>query len=613
MGIITGRAVPKDRRTDGEISPNSGPAASQAPDSAEGPSGVDRAGAIRFDRYVLDLERGCLMAGDEEIALRPKSFELLRYLASNPGRLVSKDELLAAVWPNVVVTEDSLVQCVAELRRALCDRDQRLIRTMPRRGYRFESTTALELSPAASQVAEPPVRSERIDESTPHGRQPAGTTGKRRAPVLVAIGALAALATTIGIGWWWFGLQGRPTSAPPLSIIVLPFENFSDDPGQEHFANGVSSDLTTELSRLPGMFVISHATARTLRGKDIDPGQIGRELNVRYLLEGSVRQTREQMRINVQLVDTASGASAWADRFERERDQLHPWGDEVIGRIAMTLYFRLTRLEGDRALRERGDDPEAFDLTTRGWALVYTANKRETYHTARALFEQALEKDPRAVNALVGIGWTSAVSVLDDWSASPAADLATAESAVAQALALDPNHFIAHHVRGLTHRLRQRTQAARDAFQTAVALNPNWASGYAQLAATALELGRPEETVAAIERAIRLSPRDPNLGPWLANAGKAELHLGHYDEAASWLARAIETGTPSARNDAYLAAALALAGRADEARTALAKFRQMKPSATIASLRAQARSTEPGFVTQQERFFEGLRLAGLPE
>jgi adenylate cyclase len=410
-----------------------------------------------------------------------------------------------------------------------------------------------------------------------------------------------------------FGPHGRPAPAPPSSIIVPPFENFSDDPNQEYFADGVSSDLTTELSRLPGMFVIAHATTRTLTGKDIDPRQIGRKLNVRYLLEGSVRQTGEQMRINVQLVDTATGASVWAERFERERDQLHAWEDEVIGRIAMTLYFRLTWLEGDRALRERGDDPEAYDLTTRGWALVYKSNKREAYHTARPLFEQALEKDPRAVNAMVGIGWTAAVSVLDGWSAAPAEDLATAESAVAQALALDPNHFIAHHVRGLTHRLRQRSQAAHDAFQTAVALNPNFASAYAQLGATALELGRPEETVAAIERAIRLSPRDPNLGRWLAYAGMAELHLGRYDEAVSWLARALETGTPVARHHAYLAAALALAGRGDEAQTALAGFKQINSSATIARLRGQALSTDPGFVAQQERFFEGLRLAGLPE
>jgi Tfp pilus assembly protein PilF len=203
--------------------------------------------------------------------------------------------------------------------------------------------------------------------------------------------------------------------------------------------------------------------------------------------------------------------------------------------------------------------------------------------------------------------------VLDGWSASPAEDLAAAETSVAQALALDPNHFVAHHVRGFVLRLRQRSQAAHDAFQTAVALNPNFASGYAQLGVTALELGRPEETVPAVKRAISLSPRDPNLGPWFAISGMAELHLGHDDGAISWLARAIDTGTPVALHHAYLAGALALAGRAAEAQAALAEFRKAMPAATTARLRAQAYSTEPGFVAQRERLYDGLRIAGLPE
>jgi adenylate cyclase len=217
------------------------------------------------------------------------------------------------------------------------------------------------------------------------------------------------------------------------------------------------------------------------------------------------------------------------------------------------------------------------------------------------------------VNAIVGIGWTSAVSVLDGWSAVPAEDLAAAEAAVAEALAVEPNHFVAHHVRGFVLRLRQRSRAAHDAFQTAVALNPNFASGHAQLGVTALELGRPEETVAAVERAISLSPRDPNLGPWLAIAGMAELHLGHDDQAASWLARAIETGTPVALHHAYLASALALAGRASEAQAALAEFRRARPTATIDRLRAQALSTEPAFIAQRQRLYQGLRVAGLTE
>jgi TolB-like protein/Flp pilus assembly protein TadD len=492
----------------------------------------------------------------------------------------------------------------------LRDDNQRLIRTMPRRGYRFEATLTVEPPTAGPQAASAVARSAKTDEPALRCHEPARTPRERWVSMLVALCAVAAM---IGTTWWWFGLNNRSAPAPPFSIVVLPFDSFSDDPGQEYFADGLSSDLTTELSRLPGMFVIAHATARTFKGKDIDAGQIGRELNVRYLLEGDVRRAGDQIRVNVQLVDTAARATVWAERFERKRDQLLAWQDEVIGRIAVALNLRLTRLEGERALRERGDNPQAYDLTTRGWAQVYTAKKPATYNAARALFKQALERDPRAVNAIVGIGWTSAVSVLDGWSASPAEDLAAAETSVAQALALDPNHFVAHHVRGFVLRLRQRSQAAHDAFQTAVALNPNFASGYAQLGVTALELGRPEETVPAVKRAISLSPRDPNLGPWFAIAGMAELHLGHDDGAISWLARAIDTGTPVALHHAYLAGALALAGRAAEAQAALAEFRKAMPAATTARLRAQAYSTEPGFVAQRERLYDGLRIAGLPE
>jgi Tfp pilus assembly protein PilF len=249
----------------------------------------------------------------------------------------------------------------------------------------------------------------------------------------------------------------------------------------------------------------------------------------------------------------------------------------------------------------------------RGWALVYAAKTPDNYVSARAQFRQALERDPEAVNALAGIAWTSAILVLDGWSVSPAQDTADAEAAAAKALALNPNHVVAHHVRGFLFRMQGRTSAARDAFRTAIAINPNFAPGYAQLGASEVELGRPEAAISAVERAITLSPRDPSLGPWFAFVGMAELHMGKYQDAVSWLTRAIDTGTPIARHHASLSSALALAGRLPEAQTALAEFRKKVPSETISTLRVSAKSTDAKFVMQQERFFEGLRTAGLPE
>jgi TolB-like protein/DNA-binding winged helix-turn-helix (wHTH) protein/predicted TPR repeat methyltransferase len=616
MNIIADLDVPKDVRTSAEISPNSvGSAILGANDrpslAVAGPV------RLRFDRYVLDLERGCILAGNEEIALRPKTFEFLRYLVSNPGRLVSKDELLTAVWPNVIVSDDSLVQCVTELRRALQDHDQRLIKTVQRRGYRFEAALSVEPPTAVPRAADAPARSATNDPPPPTRHDPRKTGRARHAMLLGAIGTFAVLTATVGTGWWWFNVSNPFTAPPPFSVVVLPFNNVSDDADQDYFAAGLTIDLTTDLSRLPGAFVISPATAQTFNGKSVDARQVGRDLNVRYLLEGSVRQSGNQIRINVQLIDSGTGAHLWAERFELERDHLPAWQNDIVGRIATALNYRLTRLESERTFRERRDYPDAHDLTTRGWALVYREKTSRNYDAARALFKQALERDPQAVNAMAGIGWVSGVSVLSGWSAAPSEDVSAAEAAVVQLLAIDPNHVVGHHVRGFLLRLQRRPEAARDAFRTVVALDANFAPGYAQLGVTELELGRPEEAISSLEHAIRLSPRDPNLGHWLGFIGMAELHQGRHAEAASWLARSIQIdmdpGTPTALQHAYFVSALALAGRPAEARVALADFRRAKPSATIARVRAAALSTEAAFVSQQEYLYEGLRIAGLPE
>ena len=615
MNIKDGFDVPKDGRTSAENSPNSLRATAIV--GANDLSSLAAADGRRiwFDGYILDFQRGCLLAGDKEIALRPKTFEFLRHLVSNPGRLVSKDELLSAVWPNIVVTDDSLVQCVTELRRALQDHDQRLIKTVQRRGYRFEAVLSAEPSAAEPRGSAAPTQSATDEASAPTRHDPRRASRARGAAMLAAIGAFALLMTALGASWWWFSAGDRFTAPPQLSIIVLPFKNIGDDPDQENVAASVSIDLTTDLSRIPGAFVIAHGTAQTFKGQNVDVRQVGRDLNVRYVIEGSLRRSGNEVRIDVGLVEAGSGRHLWTERFTLERNEIAAWQDEIVGRIASALNFRLARVETERTLRERRDYPDAYDLTTQGWALIYTAKSPENYDAAHKLFRQALGRNPKSANALAGLGWSSAISVLNGWSMSPAADVAVAEAAVAQLLAIDPNHVVGHHVRGFLLRLQRRTGAAREAFRTAAALNPNFAPAYAQLGVTETESGRPEKAINWIERAIRLSPRDPDHSLWLTFIGIAELHRGRLQEAVFFLGRALEvdTSTPTAVQRAYLASALMLVGRTTEGRAALAEFRKAKPSATIASLRAAARSTDSVFIAQQERFFEGLRMAGLPE
>jgi TolB-like protein/Tfp pilus assembly protein PilF len=484
-----------------------------------------------------------------------------------------------------------------------------LIKTVTGRGYRFDAQLSVEPEPQAPGKLAPGDPAGKPAPMDPDTAAPAW-----RRPLLLAgaSAVVAFVAAALFAAWWWGGADAEQRSAPPFSIVVLPFENLGNE-SDDYFAEGITSDLSTELSRLPGLFVIAHATARSLKDKLSDMRQVGRDLGVRYLLQGSVRRDAGRLRLNIQLVSSDTGASVWAERFERRDDELSAWQDEVVGRITTALNYRLTRLESDRGLKERRGNPQAADLAVRGWAQVYSAKHPDRYLSARALFEQALERDPEAVHALAGLGWTSAVIVLDGWSTSPAEDVATAEDAAARALALEPNHFVAHHVRGFVLRLQRRPEAAREAFRTAIAINPNFAPGHAQVGATELALGEPAAAIAAVQRAIRLSPRDPSLGPWLGILGSAELHRGNDRQAAVWLARAIDTGTPIALNHAYLASALAHQGRQAEAREALAEFRERMPAATITGLRVNARSKETRFVTQQERLFEGLRMAGLTE
>jgi TolB-like protein/DNA-binding winged helix-turn-helix (wHTH) protein/Tfp pilus assembly protein PilF len=602
--------VLKDDRITPEISLSRDSDKSQGAAIGGLPSGQER---IAFNGFVLDLQRGCLLHRDQEIALRRKAYEVLTYLVRNCGRLVPKDELMKAVWPNVIVTDDSLFQCIGELRRALQDEQQRLIKTVQRRGYRLEADLSLEPAmtlPADVDIPHLPAAAEK----SPPTDMSSIAKLSRIVSVLASIAVLIAIAT-FSIHKWWPSASVQSAPGTPVSLVVLPFRSLSNDPQSDTFAAGVTVELTSDLSRLPGAVVISPATAHAFKDALVDARHVGRDLNVRYVVQGTVAWSQKEIRINVQLIEVATGRHIWADRQVREAAQVPSWQDEVVGAIASALNFKLTSLESDRILRERSHDPQAYDLTTRGWALVYSAKKPENYQSALVLFKEALARDPRAVNALAGVGWVAALSVLNGWSKSPEEDMSAANRTADELLAIDPTHVVAHHVRGAALRFEKNTEAAQNEFLTAVSINPNFANSHAQLGQTHIELGHPEEGIRSLERAMRLSPRDPNVGHWTANIGIAELHLERYPEAVTWLRRSHDAGTssPTLRHRAYLVSALALAGRLDEARAALTELRSVRPNATVTGLQDISRSTNPLFIKQVQRLYDGLRIAGLPE
>jgi TolB-like protein len=401
---------------------------------------------------------------------------------------------------------------------------------------------------------------------------------------------------------------------PRLSIVVLPFANMGSDPEQEYFVDGVTESLTTDLSRMAGMFVIGRNTAFTYKGKAVDLKQIGRELNVRYVLEGSVQRGGNRMRVNVQLIEAESGAHLWAERFDKPVADLFDMQDEIVARLANALNTQLIEAEARRA--RRNPNPDSIDLYFQGMAPLYSAMNREGLTAARGFFERAVSLDSANVDALAGLALADmlfvAVLLADDGPAR----LAAGEQTAMKALALAPNHANAHYALGYIYLLTNRsTQAIAEAGQ-ALALDRNMATAHALIGFAKLNDGRAEETQPHILEALRLSPRDTIAWHWMFIAGVAEILLARDAEAVGWLRRSVENFRYMADAHIYLAAALAHLGREEEARAAAKAGLAIQPEFTIARLRGflmRAQGDNPTVWKQTERLFDGMRKAGVPE
>jgi adenylate cyclase len=403
---------------------------------------------------------------------------------------------------------------------------------------------------------------------------------------------------------------------PPLSIVVLPFTNLSNDPEQEYFADGITDDLTTDLSRISDSFVIARNTAFTYKGKSADVKQIGRELGVRYVLEGSVRRTGEQVRANVQLIDAETGAHLWADRFDTDRQHLAQAQSEITGRLARTLNLQLLQAADRRVDLEKTNNPDARDLVMRGWAFFYRPPSMDSREEARSAFERALDIDPRSIDAKLGLARILVVNLADGWSKSAQQDQARAEGLLAEALERDANRAAAHMAMGVLRRVQNRLPEAQIEFETTIALDRNEPIAYTNLGQVFLDQGQPEAAIGPIETAIRLSPHDPFLAVSYRALGACYLLLGQVDKAADLFRKARAANPRYWFVHFWLAGTLGLKGELDEARSALAESLRLKPEVdSIARWRAERPSyTNPQFTALAEKTLcVGLRCAGFPE
>src|SRR3984893_3651248 len=504
-----------------------------------------------FEGFRLDRRAGVLFRRDERgvfapMAIGSRALDILGVLVERPGDLVSRAEVMEAVWPGTVVEDSNLNVQVAALRRIL---DQNrghgsCIQTVPGRGYRFVAPVT------------------------------------RAAP------------------------DTRP--APRLSIVVLPFVNLNDDREQQSFADGITEDLTPDLSRLADMFVISCNTAFTYRNKRVDTRQIGRELGVRYVLEGNGRRSGNHVRISVQLIDAATDAHLWAERFDSDTVDLLTLQNEITGRIGNTLSLELI---GAEAVRPTAD-PDALDYILRGRAAFAKGPGRDNYAEAIGLFERALALDPRSVGAQSQLANTLMSRVGEGMTDSAAADIARAEGLINQVLVASPRNLLAPFAKGQMLRASRRCQETSIEYETVLAFNRNSATALINIGRCRMLTGMLEEAIPPMEHAIRLSPHDPFIDSWYQSIGQVHLLQSRIDEAILWFekSRSVNPGRP--RVHAYLASAYALQGDLDRAFTELAEARTLSSDGrywTIARLKA----VEDFGVPTVRALFEATYFVGL--
>jgi len=515
-----------------------------------------------FEDYLLDLDRRELSRGSKPIATGPQVFDLLVYLIRNREHVVSKDDVLDAVWGGRIVSESTLTSHVNAVRKAIGDSGdgQRLIRTVPRKGFRFvgEVREVLDQPKPAPDVA--------------------------------------------------------PASVPDLpdkpSIAVLAFQNLSGDPEQEYFADGVVEDIVTALSRIRWLFVIARNSSFIYKGRAVDVKQISRELGVRYVLEGSVRKAANRVRITGQLVDAAAGTHLWAERFEGSLDDIFELQDQVAASVVGAIAPQLERAEIERAKRKPTENLGAYDYYLRGMAHLHRGT-REAIDEALPLFEQAIALDSDFASAYATAAWCHFWRRVNGWATDPKREAAEGERLARRAVELGRDdavalaragHALAHFTGDLDIGIALHARA--------VMLNPNLAVAWFLGGFLRVWHGEPDGAIEHFARAMRLSPLDPETYRMQAGMSAAHLFAGRFD-AASSLAAEASKGLPDFLLAASVAAAShALAGRIDEGRQAMHHLRKLDPALRISNLRdwLPIRRAE-----DLATLAEGLRKAGLPE
>ena len=513
-----------------------------------------------FDNISVDTGRRELRQDGELRAVEPQVFDLLEYLIRNRDRVVSREDLLVGVWNGRIVSESTIASRINAVRTAIGDNgeDQRLVRTVLRKGIRFVGAVREEPRPEATTTV---------------------TAAEQSRSVL--------------------SLPDRP------SIAVLPFTNMGSDTEQDYFADGISEDIITALSKLRWFFVIARNSSFTYKGRAVDIRQVGHELGVRYVLEGSVRKGGGRVRISVQLIDAETGKHLWADRYDRDLTDIFALQDEITKKVVAAIEPKLLEAEGTRLQHRSPRDFGAWDMLIRANSLFWRLTKDES-QAAIAVLRQLVERYPLYAAAHSMLAFFLLVSRQGGWHMMEP-QVTQAATLAARAVELDDSDPWAHLALGFVAFTRRRTDEAVEEFQRALDLNPNFAAAHGFLGCTLAFDARSDQAIDHTEQAIRMSPHDPQNA--LLNAALAAAHYqaGRYADAVGFGRRAIQQRFELTNGHRIYVASLAQAGRIDEARAALARLQELHPENSIAWIERNVPYT-PG---PMAKFLEGFRKAGL--
>jgi TolB-like protein len=519
-----------------------------------------------FENFVLDCDRRELRRDAQLVAVEPKVFDLLTYVIKNRDRVVSRDDLMAAVWDGRIVSESALTTCVNAVRSAVSDSGeaQRLIKTLPRKGIRF-----------VGAVREDDRRTDaRAVKIAPEQLEPE------------------------------LALPDRP------SVAVLPFVNMSGEPEQEYFADGMAEEIITALSRCSWLFVIARNSSFTYKGETIDVRQVARDLGVRYVLQGSVRRENNRIRFSGQLVDATSGAHIWADRFDGEIRDLFDLQDRFTASVVAAIEPTLQLAEIGRLKSKPAANLEAYDLLLRAQQLEYEFTEESLVEAIDCL-KQALVIDPRYARAMALAAHCYADRRFQGWAKDLGAEAAEGLRLSTRAVELGKDDSIVLWMAAYAVRqLASDARAAKELVDRSLSLNPNSAIALAIAGWIEVVIADQVDALDLFRRAERLSPRDPR--GWFIAGGLAHAHFtrGEFDAAVSCARKALLYNPRYATGLRLLAAGLAKLGRRDEAAAAVQRLLSIEPQLTMSSLRARVMFMDESV---WNKFADGLRLAGLPE